>query len=63
MEAVETLKEQSKEQDAKLDAIRSNVQTAKGALKVLWRLLGIVGAIVVILLTSFVNHQFGGGAK
>jgi hypothetical protein len=36
MEAVETLKEQSKEQDAKLDAIRSDVQTAKGALKVLW---------------------------
>jgi hypothetical protein len=62
-EAVATLKEQSREQSAKLDAILLDVHTAKGALKVLRWLLGIVGAIVTILLAAFLNHLFNGSAK
>jgi hypothetical protein len=62
-EAVETLKDQSKDQGAKLDAIRLEVHTAKGALKVIRWLLGIVGAVVTILLAAFLNHVFSGSAK
>jgi hypothetical protein len=62
-EAVETLKEQSKEHDVKLDAILLDVHTAKGALRVLRWLLGLIGAVVLILLTAFLNHVFNGGAK
>jgi hypothetical protein len=62
-EAVKTLKEQSEKQGVKLDAILLDVHTAKGALKVLRWLLGIVGALVVILLTALLTHLFSGGAK
>jgi hypothetical protein len=62
-EAVETLKDQSREQGAKLDALLLDVHTAKGALKVLRWLLGIVGAVVAILLTAFLGHLFSGSAK
>jgi hypothetical protein len=63
MKAVEILEGQSKEQHAKLDSILLDVHTAKGALKMLRWLLGIVGAVVAILLTAFLSHLFSGSAK
>jgi uncharacterized membrane protein len=63
MEAVETLKAQSREHAVKLDALLLEVHTAKGALKILRFLLGAVGVVVAILLTAFVNHLFSGSAK
>lgn len=62
-EAVETLKDQSKEHGTKLDAIFLDVHTAKGALRVLRWLLGVMGAVVLLLLTAFLNHLFNGSAK
>ena len=62
-EAVETFKEQSREQGARLDAVRLDVHAAKIAVRVLKWIVGGVGIIVGILLTAFLNHVFSGTAK
>lgn len=59
IEAVDTLKERSKEQSEDLKKVVSAVDTAKGAVKALLWVVGVVGALLGIILGAFVRQLFG----
>ena len=60
-EAIESLKEQSKEQGKKLDDVRMDVHAAKSAGKALLWIVGIAGALVGIVLTAYFRQLFSSG--
>jgi hypothetical protein len=59
-EAVKTLKEQSKAQGEKLEAVTLDIHSAKAALKFLRWVVGVIGALLAIFLAAYLQHLFGG---
>lgn len=62
-EAVESLKEQSKEHGKKLDEVRMDVHGAKSAGKALLWAVGVVGALLGIILTAYLRQIFNVSVK
>jgi hypothetical protein len=62
-EAVDTLKEQSKAQSIKLDAVSVVVAGAKAAGRLLWVAVGFVGSVLLLLIAAYLHHLFEGGTK
>lgn len=60
-EAVNSLKEQSKEQGKKLDDVRMDVHGAKAAVKTLLWVVGLVGTLLGLLIAAYLRQLFSGG--
>ena len=61
-EAVQALKEQSKDQSKKLDEIRMDVHAAKSAGKALLWVVGIFGALLGIVLAAYFRRLLSGAS-
>jgi hypothetical protein len=62
-EAVNSLKEQSKETSKKLDDVRMDVHAAKAAGKALLWIVGIVGTLLGLFLAAYFRQLLSGSAK
>lgn len=62
-EAIKSLREQSKENNQKIDQLRMDMHAAKTLWKVIVWQVGIVGAILGILLTAYARTIFGLGVS
>ena len=59
-EAVNSLKEQSKDQGKKLDEVRMDVHAAKSAGKALLWIVGVVGTLLGLFLAAYFRQVLGG---
>jgi hypothetical protein len=62
-EAVNSLKDQTKEQGKKLDDVRMDVHAAKAGGKTLLWVVGIVGTLLGLFLAAYFRQLISGGGK
>jgi len=59
-EAVDALKEQSKDHGKKIDEVRMDVHGAKAVFKTLLWVVGVVGTLLGIILSAYFRQLFSG---
>jgi hypothetical protein len=62
-EAINSLKEQTKEQSKKLDDVRMDVHGAKAAGKTLLWVVGVVGTLLGLFLAAYFRQLLSGAGK